>query len=48
MLFAGAIAFSTSRAQTPDSTQFRCDGKVISAIEIQPRPPAVTERVPNA
>jgi len=47
MLFAGAVALSPLGAQTPDSTQFKCDGKVISAIEIQPHPPAVTERGPN-
>ena len=46
-LLAGAVALAPARAQTPDSTQFRCDGKVISAIYIQPHPPAVTERGPN-
>jgi hypothetical protein len=46
-LFAGVVASAPARAQTPDSTQFRCDGKVISAIYIQPHPPAVTERGPN-
>src|SRR4051812_12446025 len=47
-VLTGAVALRGADAQTPDSTQFRCDGKVISAIEIQPRPPAVTERGPNA
>ncbi len=46
-LIAGAVALVPARGQTPDSTQFRCEGKVISAIEIQPHPPAVTERGPN-
>ncbi|HEY6827276.1 MAG TPA: hypothetical protein VI259_10475, partial [Gemmatimonadaceae bacterium] len=46
-LVAGAVALAPAGAQTPDSTQFRCEGKVISSIEIQPHPPAVTERGPN-
>jgi len=46
-LVAGAVALVPAGAQTPDSTQFRCEGKVISSIEIQPHPPAVTERGPN-
>jgi len=46
-LLAGTLALVPARAQTPDSTQFKCEGKLISAIEIQPHPPAVTERGPN-
>ena len=46
-ILAGAPVLASANAQTPDSTQFRCDGKVISSIEIQPHPPAVTERGPN-
>src|SRR5437868_1701037 len=35
-------------AQTPDSAQFHCDGRTISAIEIDPRPPAMIGRDPSA
>lgn len=35
-------------AQTADSTQFKCEGRVITAIEIQPHPPAMIGRDPSA
>jgi hypothetical protein len=35
-------------AQTPDSTQFRCDGRTITAIDIVPHPPAMIGRDPSA
>jgi len=35
-------------AQTPDSSQFHCDGRLITAIEINPQPPAVIGRDPSA
>jgi hypothetical protein len=44
VLTSVALIASVARrlsAQTPDSTQFRCDGKTITAIDIQPHPPAV-------
>jgi hypothetical protein len=35
-------------AQTPDSTQFSCDGKKITAIDVEPHPPAMIGRDPSA
>src|SRR6476646_963091 len=35
-------------AQTPDSTQFACDGKTITAITVEPRPPAIIGDDPSA
>jgi hypothetical protein len=35
-------------AQTPDSSQFHCDGRVITAIDIDPHPPAMIGRDPSA
>ena len=35
-------------AQTPDSTQFRCDGKKITAIAVVPHPPAIIGDDPSA
>jgi hypothetical protein len=35
-------------AQTPDSTEFRCDGRTITAIDIVPHPPAMIGRDPSA
>ena len=34
-------------AQTPDSTQFRCDGRIITAIDVNPQPPAIIGRDPS-
>jgi hypothetical protein len=45
-----AIAAVVARpigAQTPDSTQFRCDGRVITAIDVDPHPPAMIGRDPS-
>jgi len=35
-------------AQIPDSSQFRCDGRTISAIVVDPHPPAMIGRDPSA
>jgi hypothetical protein len=35
-------------AQASDSSQFHCDGRLISAIEVNPHPPAVIGRDPSA
>jgi len=35
-------------AQIPDSSQFHCDGRIISAIAIDPHPPAMIGRDPSA
>ncbi len=35
-------------AQAPDSTRFRCDGRVITAIDIRPQPPAIIGRDPSS
>jgi len=35
-------------AQTADSAQFKCEGRVITAIDIQPHPPAMIGRDPSA
>ena len=43
MLCAGSV-----RAQSPDSTQFHCDGKTITGIEIESQPPAIVGRDPSA
>jgi hypothetical protein len=34
-------------AQAPDSAQFHCDGRVITAIEVDPHPPAMIGRDPS-
>jgi hypothetical protein len=36
------------RAQATDSTQFHCDGKAVTAIQIDPQPPALVGRDPSA
>jgi hypothetical protein len=38
----------SSAAQTPDSAQFKCDGKVITAIDVVRNPPALIGRDPSA
>jgi hypothetical protein len=43
-----AIVSRPLAAQTPDSAQFRCDGRVITAIEINPHPPAIIGLDPSA
>lgn len=43
-----AAAAGRVRAQTPDSAQFSCDGRVITAIDIQAQPPAMIGREPSA
>ena len=46
---AAALTITASRAaaQTPDSTQFHCDGRLITAIEVDPHPPAMIGRDPS-
>jgi len=46
---AATVTISAARAgaQTPDSTQSICSGHVITAIEIDPRPPAMIGRDPS-
>jgi hypothetical protein len=44
---AGTIGAPRSGAQTPDSTHFICSGRVITAIEIEPHPPAIIGRDPS-
>lgn len=34
-------------AQNPDTVQFKCDGRVISAIDIEPHPPAMIGNEPS-
>jgi hypothetical protein len=36
------------QAQSPDTAQFRCDGKTITGIEIESQPPAIVGRDPSA
>src|SRR5690242_11340221 len=44
----GAFVVATSaRGQTPDTT-FHCDGKPITAISVDPQPPALVGRDPSA
>ena len=47
---AAAAMFSAGsvQAQSPDSTQFHCDGKTITGIEIESQPPAIVGRDPSA
>ncbi|HEV8237290.1 MAG TPA: hypothetical protein VGP84_21915, partial [Gemmatimonadaceae bacterium] len=42
-----ATALAPLDAQSPDSAQFRCDGRVITSIEIEPQPPAIIGRDPS-
>jgi len=44
---AVALAALPIAAQSGDSTQFRCEGRVITAIDIQPQPPAMIGRDPS-
>jgi hypothetical protein len=43
-----SLAATTVVAQTADSTGFKCDGRVITAIDIQPNPPAMIGRDPSS
>jgi hypothetical protein len=43
LVFGGRLA-----AQTPDSAQFRCAGKIITAIEVDPQAPALIGRDPSS
>lgn len=43
-----AIGPSPLAAQAVDSTQFKCEGRVITAIDIQPQPPAMIGRDPSS
>jgi hypothetical protein len=47
-LAALSAATGVTHAQTPDSSQFRCDGRVITAIEVNRNPPALVGRDPSA
>src|SRR5512132_4215306 len=51
MFVSLAVIASVARrpvaAQTPDSTQSRCDGKTITAIDVEPHPPAMIGRDPS-
>jgi hypothetical protein len=42
------VAATVAGAQTPDSSEVRCDGKLITAIDVDPRPPAMIGRDPSA
>lgn len=42
-----AVGTPTAGAQVSDSATFRCDGRVITAIEIDPHPPALIGRDPS-
>lgn len=46
----GVLAASATRAQTPDTVAVlpTCDGRMITGIDVQPHPPAVVGRSPNA
>ena len=48
LAITAALTASTAAAQTPDSTQFSCTGKTITAIDIEPHPPAMIGRDPSA
>jgi hypothetical protein len=43
-----ALAAGVLDAQTPDSSQFSCEGRVITAIEMNRHPPAIIGRDPSA
>src|SRR5438105_1380687 len=43
-----SLAAGRIGAQTPDSSHFRCDGRTITAIEVNPQPPAIVGRDPSA
>jgi hypothetical protein len=45
---ATTVAAAGVGAQTSDSSQFRCDGRVITAIDVDPHPPAMIGRDPSA
>ncbi|HEX8942255.1 MAG TPA: hypothetical protein VF785_03900, partial [Gemmatimonadaceae bacterium] len=42
-----AVVAGQIGAQTPDSAQFHCDGRVITAIDVDPHPPALIGRDPS-
>jgi hypothetical protein len=42
-----ALLATSLGAQTADSSQFKCEGKIITAIDIQPHPPAMIGRDPS-
>jgi len=50
LIVVAAIAAGAARlrAQTPDSSQFSCDGRLVTAIEIDPHPPAMVGDDPSA
>ncbi len=43
-----ALAATLARAQVPDSVPPRCDGKIITSIDVEPLPPAMIGRSPSA
>ncbi len=45
---AVVVSGGSAQAQSPDSTQFHCDGKTITGIEIESQPPAIVGRDPSA
>src|SRR5215467_11182436 len=50
-VIAGLVVVAAAgslRAQSPDTTQFHCDGKTITAIEVESQPPAIVGRDPSA
>lgn len=48
LLSAALAAPAAARAQASDSTQSHCAGKTITAIDVNPQPPAVVGRDPSA
>jgi len=44
----GIVSAGRLGSQVPDSAQFRCAGKVITAIEVDPQPPALIGRDPSS
>ena len=48
-IIAAAIAIGAAplQAQTPDSSQFSCDGRLVTAIEVESRPPGVVGDDPS-
>lgn len=42
-----ALTAVHAAAQTPDSTGFKCDGRLITAIDIEAQPPAIIGRDPS-
>src|SRR5262249_20912553 len=47
--FAAPVVVGAARlqAQTPDSSQFSCDGRLVTAIEVDPHPPAMVGDDPS-